>query len=81
MMARSKVRSLAARYREHRRVFEYALDKGITPKEAEAELERKAARERWERIRDRLEAAQVQPTTSGGPHGPAPSDAAWMMRD
>ncbi|WP_298290300.1 hypothetical protein [Novosphingobium sp.] len=63
-----KPTSLAERYRAHRAAFELAQQLGCTPKEAEAELarrandeKRRAAHEEWLKGRARLEALRNAP--------------------
>lgn len=70
--------SLAKRLRRHRLAFELALELGCTPKEAEAEIDRREARKVWEQARDRLEAKKNE-----NPLKPAFDDwqAPWMLRD
>lgn len=53
--------SLAEYYRHHRRAFTLALELDCTPKEAEAELERREARERWDETERRLQAKMAAP--------------------
>ena len=69
-------RSLADYYRHHRAVMTLALELGVTPREAECELGRRAARDRWVSVETRLQAKK---------HGNAPAqtspDDRWMMRD
>lgn len=69
--------SLAERLRAHREAFELALELGCTPREAEEELARRAARKRWEESRDRLAAKRnARPERRF-----ADWDTPWMMRD
>ncbi|HQS69260.1 MAG: hypothetical protein B7Y36_18285 [Novosphingobium sp. 28-62-57] len=56
-----KPASLAERYRAHRAAFELAQQLGCTPKEAEAELARRAARKDWLERNARLEALKNAP--------------------
>lgn len=83
-MAR-KAPSLAERYRAHREAFELARELGCTPKEAEAELARRAdaeqrrkAREEWQRGHDRLEALRNAPIHRADPE---PPPQPWWRRD
>lgn len=81
--------SLAQRYRHHRKVFLLALEMGVTPREAEAEMRRIEAREKARAARDRLDAKVNAPlrgvmgtviideSAVFEPRDPAP----WMMRD
>lgn len=52
---------LAQRLREHRELFELALQLGVTPAEARAHRDQAAARARWEATRDRLNAKRNAP--------------------
>ena len=75
--------SLAEQYRRHRQAFLLALELGCTPREAEAEMRRREARERWRAGRDRFEARMAAPvdapgmSENRGERDPQP----WMMRD
>lgn len=73
-MARST--SIAEHYRAHRQAFELALELGCTPKEAEAELARRAARDRWLATRRKLQAKMEAPLRQR----PA-WNAPWMMQE
>jgi hypothetical protein len=77
-------RSLAERYRAHRVAFLLAQELGCTPKEAEHELKRRQARDRWEDSRRRLAAKMAEPPRlrpiAGAPDDEAPRER-WMMRD
>lgn len=76
MMARFA--SEAERLRAHRAAFNLALELGITPREAEAELRKRRALASIEENRARL-AAKLAPAA---PAITAPaSDEPWMMRD
>lgn len=58
--------SLADKLRHHRKVMELALELRVTPREAEAILQQRAARARWEEANRRLQArmnAQSAPRT------------------
>ena len=70
--------SEADRLRAHREAFLLALELGCTPREAEAELRRRAARDRDAQASARLAAKMAAPL-------PAlrrpPADEPWMMRD
>lgn len=66
--------SLAEHYRSHRQAFALALELGCTPREAEEELARLAARDRCAAANARLSRLQ-HPTT------PTPTIAAWWQRD
>ena len=72
--------TLAERYRAHRQAFELALELGCTPAEAAAELDRRAARARWEQAERRLRARIDSPLRIPSRARP-PEDAPWMMRD
>lgn len=52
---------LAQRLREHRELFELALQLGVTPAEARAMRDQAEARARWEATRDRLNAKRNAP--------------------
>jgi hypothetical protein len=76
--------SLAEQYRAHREAFLLALELGVTPREAEAEMRRQRAREKWRAGMDRLEARMNAPigvdtfgTSGSDERDPQP----WMMRD
>lgn len=60
--------SEAERLRAHRRAFELALELGCTPKEAEQEIARIAARERLRARMDRIAARNAKPPLSGPIH-------------
>lgn len=77
-MAASRL-SPAERYRAHRAAFELALELGCTPKEAEAELARRAARQRWEESRDRLARKVAGERRPNPPRNDIP--APWWLRD
>lgn len=84
MMARNA--SLAERYRAHGEAFRLALELGCTPREAECELERRAAHARWEETRNRL-AARMNAAPRAQISAPMPDrdgparNEPWMMRD
>ena len=80
-------RSLAEKYRRHNAEMLLAMQLGITPKEARAELDRRAAQERWaktrrrmarkfERIDARHEARRTDPVRLRDL-----PDERWMLRD
>lgn len=73
-MARQQ--SLAEYYRAHRAAFVLAQELGCTPNEAKAELDRRAARKRWQQTCDRL---QMRMNSQIEPEAPA-RDETWMMR-
>lgn len=76
-MARSSNQSLAAYYRAHRKAFDLAMELDCTPREAEAELERRAARDRWQGTKARLQATLAAPlpaTTSMARAGHDPDE-------
>lgn len=60
----SRAASLAEQYRAHREEFLLALELGCTPAEARAELARRAARERWQEAKRRLD-AKMRPAAPG----------------
>lgn len=71
--------SAAERYRAHRAAFELALELRCTPREAEQELARRAARRAWEESRDRLNrkiAGHAQPHPPSNEDPPLP----WWQR-
>jgi phage terminase small subunit len=78
MAVQHKAPSLAERYRAHREAFELARELGCTPKEAEAELARRRARENWQRSHDRLEALRNAPIHRADPE---PPPQPWWLRD
>ncbi len=53
--------SLAEKYRRHRQVMELARELGVVPIEAEAILQQRAARARWEEANRRLQARMKAP--------------------
>ena len=53
--------SLAKHYRAHREAFTLALELGITPREAEAEIRKRQARLRWLAAEQRREARSAAP--------------------
>ena len=69
--------SLAEHYRMHRVAFTLAQELRCTPREAEAELQRRAARQRWEECQAKLEAKANRGPTRSNPHTGAP----WMLQD
>lgn len=74
--------SQAAYYRHQRKVFALALEMGVTPREAELELKRRAVRSRWSSTEERLRAA---PASRSLPPAQPTSfedwDAPHMMRN
>lgn len=78
-----KPTSLAERYRAHRVAFKLAQQLGCTPKEAEAEIARRAARQRWLRTLARLEALKNRRGTPQPIYGadPEPPPQPWWQRD
>lgn len=70
--------SQAEYYRAHRAAFLLSLELGCTPKEAQAEIDRRASRERCLEAQRRLQAKMDAPISHR--HEP-PADAPWMMRD
>lgn len=73
--------SLAERCRKHREAFLLAQELGCTPREAEREIARIAARERARAAADRLTAKMNAPLTPAAPIGANEWGARWMMRD
>ena len=75
-------RSLADRMRQHREEFELALQMHCTPAEARAELDRRAARRRWEETSQRLSRAVARRDCATAKMTAAADwSAAWMLRD
>lgn len=85
----TQTRSLAQHYRAHRQAFLLALELGCTPREAEAEMRRREAREKWRAGQDRLALRQTQDermSCSAAASEEAKRDTGsgaqpWMMRD
>lgn len=76
--------SEAERLRAHRTAFLLAQELNCTPKEAEAELARRAAHARWEQAEQKLAARTMRgPRPSQMTAEIAPEERAepWMMRD
>ncbi|ALJ14244.1 hypothetical protein [Sphingopyxis macrogoltabida] len=76
----------AEQLRRHREIFTYALAHGLTLLEAEAAMARDSARAARERLAlvkrcGRSAVAAPAPIGAEAPHGPAPENAPWMMRD
>jgi hypothetical protein len=73
----------AEELRRHRKCFEYGLQHGITPREAELELQLQAARDRARALTADMEAknraARVAPAPIAMPD--EPRSEPWMMRD
>lgn len=83
-MTRRSGESLADYYRRHRRVMELALEMGVTPIEAEAEIERIASRERARAAEQRRRAMHLrlsQPAAICGSDAEPRAAQPWMMRD
>lgn len=72
--------SRAEYYRHHKECFDLAQEMGVTPREAELELERRAVRARSDAAQARLLAAQ-KPMNAGCETAAAATDQPWMMRD
>lgn len=68
---------LAEQYRRHREAFTLALELGCTPKEAEQELKRRAARERNQAAQQRL----AQKMAGDAPKQTAEIPQHWWMKD
>jgi len=71
--------SLAEQLRRHAEVFQLALQLGLTPRQAEEELERREAHARWQAGQHRL-AAKMR----GDPPPPKPPPTApvqWWQKD
>lgn len=80
--------SLAERYRAHRAAFQLALQLGCTPKEAEAELAKRADQEKrqsahaeWLKGRARLEALKNTPLRPIHCADPEPPTQPYWLRD
>lgn len=75
--------------RHHRKCFEYAQQRGITPREAELEMKLQVARDRARSLQARMEAKNhaeaVAPAPKTAPIPIATPDERdpepWMMRD
>ncbi len=79
-------RSLAEHYRAHRQAFTLALEKGCTPREAEAELARRAAHDRWKNVaaKCRAKRSQSEPsiaTDIRAGHEPEETRGPWWQWD
>ncbi|MBD3728731.1 MAG: hypothetical protein IE933_03415 [Sphingomonadales bacterium] len=72
--------SQAEYYRAHRRAFERALKTGVTPAEAQAEIEHEARIARCQDDRRRLMSKFAKPTAIMGPQDEDRGEP-WMMRD
>lgn len=73
--------SLAEHYRHHRQAFLLALELGCTPKEAEAEMKRREARERARAAEARLEDKMQGQFRSNSAPADRSGDESWMLRD
>lgn len=81
--------NLAEHYRTHAQAFALAQELGCTPREAEAVMAQRAARDRWQEAKSRLDsrmAATPAPRASILQADPAPTrpesrDEPWMLRD
>lgn len=76
----------AVQLRRHREVMLFALEHGLTPKEAEEAMVReraRLARERLAHVKRCGRSVVAAPKPDGGdrPLRPAPENAPWMMRD
>lgn len=73
----------AEQLREHRKHFTYALERGITPREAELEMKLQAARDKARRLQADMEAKNraqaIAPAPIATPE--EPKSEPWMMRD
>ncbi|WP_298174606.1 hypothetical protein [Novosphingobium sp.] len=69
--------SLAAKLRRHREEMELALQLKVTPREARAILDQRAARARWEETHLRLQ-ARMRGITA--PHGDAERAQPWYQQ-
>lgn len=74
---------MAERFRAARERFELALQMGCTPAEAQVEIERRRARERWEQVDRRLAARRAaRPTAPSTPAAAAaPTSPLWWLND
>lgn len=75
--------SLAERYRAHNAEMRLAMELGCTPKEARAELDRRAAQERWTETRRRIASngARIEARRQERVRLRDLPDEPWMMRD
>lgn len=75
--------SRAEQLRHHRKCFEYGLQRGMSPREAELELKLQAARDRARALQADMEAKHrascIAPAPIATPD--APKSEPWMMRD
>jgi hypothetical protein len=72
--------SQAEYYRHHKACFDLALEMGVTPREAELELERREVSARFAETHARFLAAQ-KPMNAGCNASSPANDQRWMMRD
>lgn len=80
-MARRPPRSIAEKYRAHREAFLLAQELGCTPREAEAEIERREARARWKDSAARLAAVRHRPPPPISGADPEPPREPWWKKD
>lgn len=73
-----KPANLAERYRADRAAFELAQQWGCTPKEAVAELKRRAAQTELQPACDRIKALRNAPIQRADPE---PPPQPWLLRD
>jgi hypothetical protein len=72
--------SKAEYYRHHKVCFDLAVELGVTPREAELELERREIRARFDETHTRY-LAQERPLNAGCETSRPVQDEPWMMRD
>lgn len=76
--------SEADRLRAHRAAFNLALELGVTPREAEAVLAQRAARDRWQVAKAKLDARRggtVSQITVGPAVEQSPGPKPWMLAE
>ena len=73
----------AAQLRHHRKCFEYGLEHGISPREAELEMKLQEARDRAGRLQADMEAKNRAQAIAPAPIATPdePKSEPWMMRD
>lgn len=77
----------AEQLREHRKHFTYALERGITPREAELEIRLQAARDKARaleadmRAKNRASCIAPAPNPADMPAEAPVNDEPWMMRE
>ncbi len=75
-------RSLADRYRAHRAEMELAIELGITPKQARAEIDRREAWSRHKALQQRAAAMKAPPAAMArSTEDQSETTAPWWQRD